>query len=65
MTYNWADINETMDEDYDTLNIILPNISDIIDEELDVTKIKKQFDVYCNDHLNMDFSEALTTFSKK
>ena len=59
-SYNdWYEIAETMDDKYDTFEtIIIPNISNLLDEEYDITEMKKKINDYCvDDHYNMDFKE--------
>jgi len=58
LSYNdWYETAETMDDMYDTLQkIVLPNISNILDEDYDYIKMKKNMDDYCiDDHYNMEF----------
>tara|TARA_B110001450_G_scaffold100641_1_gene95343 strand:+ start:845 stop:1072 length:228 start_codon:yes stop_codon:yes gene_type:complete len=55
---NWYETAETMDDMYDTLQeIVLPNISNILDEDYDYVEMKKNINDYCIDeHYNMVFT---------
>lgn len=54
---NWYEISQTMDDEYDTFkNIIIPNISKLLDEEYDIIETQKKISDYCvDDYYNMNF----------
>lgn len=56
--YNdWYEISKTMDDEYDTFqNIIIPSISNLLDEKYDIILIKENISNYCvDDYYNMNF----------
>lgn len=58
LSYNdWYETAKNMDDMYDTLEkIVLPNISNILDEDYDYIEMKKNINNYCiDDHYNMKF----------
>ena len=58
LSYNdWYETAKNMDDMYDTLEkIVLPNISNILEENYDYIEMKKNINNYCiDDHYNMEF----------